>query len=70
MKIWDEAVRMIVLHPDGGGKLEVMAHTMLDARLQAAQHWNLPGEQTKRCKILVEKSALDKCREVNIGGSP
>jgi hypothetical protein len=58
MKIWRELVRMRVLHPDGVRTLDVMAHSALEARLQASNAWNMTAQEFDACKVMVETAAL------------
>lgn len=63
MKIWNEEVRMRVIHPDGTSTTDVMAYTIFDAKLQAAARWDLTPEQLRQCKVMVDTAKLSCCRE-------
>ncbi len=59
MMLFQEPVRMRVLHPTLG-MFEVPAYCPIDARLQAANHWDVPYEEVRQCKVAVETAALQR----------
>lgn len=59
---------MRVLHPDGARTLDVMAHSALDARLQASNAWNMTAQEFDACKVMVENAALG--REIGAEKTP
>lgn len=56
--IFKEPVRMLVLHPEYG-QLEVRAYCPFDAKLQAANIWDVPLEDLRRAQIGIEKCVLE-----------
>jgi hypothetical protein len=56
--IFKEPVRMLVIHPKYG-KLEVRAYCILDAKLQAANIWDITLDDLQRAQIGIEKAALE-----------
>lgn len=59
---------MRVLHPDGVRTLDVMAHSALEARLQASNTWNMTAQEFDACKVMVETAALG--REIGAEKTP
>lgn len=62
MMYFREPVKMRVLHPTLG-MFETPAYCPLDAKLQAANHWDVPFEETRLCKIAVETAALQRAED-------
>ena len=61
--IFKEPVRMLVLHP-AYGKVEVRAYCPLDAKLQAANLWDVLLDDLDRAQVGIEKGdleGLEKC---------
>lgn len=56
--VFKEPVRMLVLHPEYGS-LEVRAYCHLDAKLQAANIWDVTLEDLRRAQIGIEKCVLE-----------
>ena len=55
-----QEVRFLVIHPKYGRK-EVLAYCGLEAKLIAANEWNVSYDDIKDSKVGVEKAALQKC---------
>ena len=63
--IFDEPVRMQVLHPKYG-VCEVVAYTPDDARMQAGNYWDMSYEEEKESKVAVETARLGEARYIEV----
>ena len=62
---FEEPVRFLVVHP-AHGELVVPAYCVVDAKIQAANHWEVAYEDiAAQCRIGVDKEALRRLRDEN-----
>ena len=52
-------VRFIVIHPKYG-RIEVLAYCGLEAKIMAANEWDVPYTEIADSKVGVEKAALEE----------
>ena len=63
MLFFREPVKMQVLHPKHGSFL-TEAYCILDAKVQAANHWRLTAQEEAECRVAVENAALEKAKAI------
>lgn len=65
--LFDEPVRMQVLHPKYG-VCEVVAYTPDDARMQAGNYWDMSLAEERESRVAVEKARLGEARYIEVLG--